>query len=282
MVIESSLFLNYIFNGLYNDTFNSEEEKVGNLFRHFDYYDDLADRNNQYFTVDPDLATAFPPDLGDLVRLHYLVVSRRVTTILEFGVGKSTIVFNDALKVNSREHKHFTADKLRRSDPYKCYSVDNYREWIDELQKKYDLECVEYCFSELEMGTFEARVCTYYSNIPNVCPDFIYIDGPDQFSPVGDIRGVSTNHPDRLPMAADVLSIEHFLLPGTLIVVDGRTANARFLRANFQRNWLYYYSEDFDQHFFELCERPLGIYNKRQIEFCLGDSFFERLALFES
>ena len=83
-------------------------------------------------------------------------------------------------------------------------------------------------------------------------------------------------------MAADVLSIEHFLLPGTLIVVDGRTANARFLRANFQRNWLYYHSEDFDQHFFELCERPLGIYNKRQIEFCLGDSFFKRLALFES
>lgn len=57
-------------------------------------------------------------------------------------------------------------------------------------------------------------------------------------------------------MAADVLSIEHFLLPGTLIVVDGRTANARLLRANFQRDWLYYYLEDFDQHFFELCERP--------------------------
>ena len=29
-------------------------------------------------------------------------------------------------------------------------------------------------------------------------------------------------------MAADILSIEHFLHPGTLIVIDGRTANARF------------------------------------------------------
>ena len=282
MVIDSSLLLDFLFNGLYNDKCNSEEEKVGNLFRHSGHDGDLGDRNNQYFTVDPDLATAFPPDLGDLVRLHYLVVSRRVTTILEFGIGKSTIVFNDALKVNRNDHKHFVADKLRRSDPYKCYSVDNYLEWIDEVQKKHHLECVEYWFSELEMGTFENRVCTFYSNIPNVCPDFIYIDGPDQFSPVGDIRGVSTKHPDRLPMAADLLSIEHFLLPGTLIVVDGRTANARFLRANFQRDWLYYHSEDFDQHFFELCERPLGIYNKRQIEFCLGDSFFKRLMLFES
>ncbi len=156
MVVESSLFLNYLFNGLYTDKCNSEEEKVKNLFGYSGHDDDLGDRDNQYFTVDPDLATAFPPDLGDLVRLHYLVVSRRVTTILEFGIGKSTIVFNDALKVNRNEHKDFIADKLRRSDPYKCYSVDNYREWIDEVQKKHDLECVEYCFSELEMGTFEA------------------------------------------------------------------------------------------------------------------------------
>ena len=33
-------------------------------------------------------------------------------------------------------------------------------------------------------------------------------------------------------MAADILAIEHFLVSGTLIVVDGRTANARFLKAN--------------------------------------------------
>ena len=282
MVIESSLFLDYLFYDLYNDNSNIEEKKVGDLFRHSDHDDQSGDSNNQYFTVDPQLSSAFPPDFGDLVRLHYLIVARRVTTILEFGIGKSTIVFNDALKVNRNEHQYFISDNLRRSDPYKCYSVDNYREWIDEIQKKHDLECVEYWFSELEMGTFEARVCTFYSNLPNVCPDFIYLDGPDQFSPVGDIRGISTKHPDRLPMAADLLAIEHFLLPGTLIVVDGRTANARFLRANFQRDWLYCYSEDFDQHFFELCERPLGIYNKRQIEFCLGDSFFQRLALFES
>jgi hypothetical protein len=65
-------------------------------------------------------------------------------------------------------------------------------------------------------------------------------------------------------------------LPGTLIVVDGRTANARFLKSNLQRDWTYYHSEAFDQHFFELTERPLGIYNKRQIDFCLGKEFYNR------
>tara|TARA_B110000263_G_C14781571_1_gene273464 strand:- start:100 stop:474 length:375 start_codon:yes stop_codon:yes gene_type:complete len=120
------------------------------------------------------------------------------------------------------------------------------------------------------MSTFNSRICTLYENLPNICPDLIYIDAPDQFSPIGDVRGISTNHPDRLPMAADVLTIEHFLLPGTLIVLDGRTANARFLQTNLQRNWAYHHLSEYDQHFFELKEEPLGIYNQKQIEFCLG------------
>jgi len=71
-------------------------------------------------------------------------------------------------------------------------------------------------------------------------------------------------------MAADILVFEHFLTPGTLIVVDGRSANARFLCCNLQREWAYQYSEAMDQHFFELKEEPLGIYNKKQLEFSLG------------
>ena len=51
-------------------------------------------------------------------------------------------------------------------------------------------------------------------------------------------------------MNGDLLSLEHFLLPGCLIVLDGRTANARFLISNFQRNWRYDYIEKYDQHFF--------------------------------
>ena len=52
-----------------------------------------------------------------------------------------------------------------------------------------------------------------------------------------------------------------------LIAVDGRTANARFLRANFQRSWRYHYFKNFDQHFFELDESPLGVWNNRQMKF---------------
>ena len=108
---------------------------------------------------------------------------------------------------------------------------------------------------------------SFYEKIPNICPDLIYLDGPDQFSSSGDLRGMSTRHPDRMPMAADILSFEHFLIPGTVIIVDGRTANARFLKSNLQREWDYSHYENFDQHIFLLTEKPLGKYNKNYLDF---------------
>jgi hypothetical protein len=117
------------------------------------------------------------------------------------------------------------------------------------------------------MTTFNDRICTMYKKLPNICPDFIYLDGPEQYNVNGDIRGISTSHPDRLPMAADILILEPFLLFGTLIVTDGRTANARFLKNNLQMNWEYCHFEEEDIHAFELIEKPLGKINKRQIDF---------------
>jgi hypothetical protein len=227
--------------------------------------------------VSPNEIAALAPELDDLCRLHFLICSRKVTTILEFGVGKSTIVFNDALLKNQKKYIDFVSKNLRRSNAFECHSVDNYKKWIDEVQKNNSLSNTTCHFSEVELGTFNDRVCTYYSQIPNICPDFIYLDGPDQLSPKGDIRGISTNHLDRMPMAADILALEHFLLPGTLIVTDGRTANARFLKSNLQRNWVYCHSEAFDQHFFELNETPLGALNRCQIDFSLGEGYYNRI-----
>jgi len=228
-----------------------------------------------YYSVDPNLSEAFPAELDDLVRLHYLITSRKVTTILEFGVGKSSIVFDHALKFNKEKYFDYVSQNLRRKNKFECFSVDNNQEWIDKCKLTAKTNLVNYHYSKCKVSTFNGRICTFFESLPNICPDFIYLDGPDQFSPEGNVRGIDTKHPDRLPMAADILAIEHFLLPGTFILVDGRTANARFLKTNLQRDWCYSYSEEFDQHYFELIERPLGIYNKKQIDFCLGNSYYK-------
>ena len=102
---------------------------------------------------------------------------------------------------------------------------------------------------------------------PDISPDFIYLDGPDQYSPSGDVNGISTNHPDRMPMVSDINRIEPFLLPGTVILVDGRTANARFIKNNLQNQWNYKHYKDFDIHIFVNDSEALGIYNKKELTF---------------
>mgnify|MGYP000067699812 CR=1 FL=1 len=69
-------------------------------------------------------------------------------------------------------------------------------------------------------------------------------------------------------MAADILLMESILLPGTFILVDGRTNNARFLNNNLQRNFEMSWDKDGDVTCFELKEERLGKYN------ILGSDFY--------
>lgn len=213
------------------------------------------------------------PELDDLIRLHYLARTRKVTTILEFGVGKSTMVLADAIQKNKQDFEGFVTQHMRRANPFEVHSTDTSRTWIRKCKRSMNPDLakfVHFNLSKIEMTTFNGRACTMYQRIPNICPDLIYLDGPDQYSAKNNIRGISTASSDRLPMSADILFMEPFLLPGTLIVVDGRTANARFLKNNLQRDWAYTHYTDEDVHLFELVESPLGDINKKQIMFCLG------------
>ncbi len=235
-------------------------------------------------SVDPSNNISLPPEYDDLCRLHYLCRSRKVNTVLEFGVGMSTIIFASAMNSNRTDYGGYTASNFRCSQPHVTHSVDNYDKWITRTAELLPahLRCNNLChfhMAEVVMGTFCGRICTYYDPLPNISADLIYIDGPDQFSAVGDVRGISTRHRDRLPMSADLLAIEHFLEPGALVIVDGRTANARFLKRNLQRNWAYLHVPDWDQHFFELQEEPLGYLNKNKIDYCLGQDYFSRSLL---
>lgn len=233
---------------------------------------DLSIKNSSdiFVTVDCNNKEPLPAEMDDLIRLHYLMTSRRVTTVLEFGVGKSTKIFDDALRLNQRLFGDSVVNEQRRSTPFQCHSVDTSAAWIKTFKEKYETENVVFYETTCHMTEFSGRICTRYEVLPNVCPDLIYIDAPDQYNVAGEVNGISTRAIDRMPMAADLLAIEHFLLPGTLVVLDGRTANARMLKANLQRQWSYTFVPGYDQHFFELVERPLGDINRRQIQMMLG------------
>jgi hypothetical protein len=128
------------------------------------------------------------------------------------------------------------------------------------------------------MGEHNGQLCHFYKKIPNVITDFIYLDGPGANDVKGSINGISfDNCLERTVMSGDLLKMEPFFLPGTMILIDGRTNNARFLQNNFKRSYNIAFDEHQDITAFELLEAPLGKINKAQIDYSLGEGYYQRL-----
>ncbi len=213
----------------------------------------------------------YHPDLKDLYFLYQLIILNKRITVLEIGCGWSSLIIRKALNENKLKY-HKKISNLRRQNHFQCISVDNEKKWIlntKKLLKKFKVRYGkdDFFFSNCEMAEVNNRYTTRFQRIPVINPDLIYLDGPDQFNIKGKIRNFTISHKDMMPIASDILNIEYFLTPGTIILIDGRTTNARFLRDNFKRNWKYKYLEDRDINIFFLDERPLGIFNERQLKF---------------
>ena len=216
------------------------------------------------------------PELDDLYNLYQYVLINKRTTVLEFGSGWSTLIFSLAL----RELKDKFSNELRllrRNNPFELFVVENEKKYLNitrnrikNFNKYLDIKNpikIRYHFSEVEMTTFNNRISTHYKKLPICNPDFIYLDGPDQFKVKGNINGISTIHKDMMPMVSDILKFEYFYTPGTIIVIDGRAANVKFLKDHFKRKWKYINDYKNNAHIFYLVDPSLGKYNKLQLKF---------------
>lgn len=225
--------------------------------------------------ADPAKPPPLKPQIGDLVRLHQLIRQRKCQTVLEFGVGCSTAVIADALAKNEAEYRDApNRPKLRNSNAFRLFSVDTSRHWIDVARARLPNALrprVDFTYSPVVAGTFNGRLCHYYTRLPNVVADFIYLDGPAAADVTGEVNGLSFAVNERTVIAADILLMESTLLPGTFILVDGRANNARFLQRNFQRPFSCRYDAEADVTMFELTEPPLGKREGAQSEW--GRSF---------
>ncbi len=218
----------------------------------------------------------YMPDLNDLYRLYQFVILNKRTTILEFGSGWSSLIFYLALSELKSKFKK-QVEKLRRNNPFELFILENERKFLNISKKRIKLfikknvfkekSKINYNFSAVEMTTFNKMICTRYKKIPLCNPDFIYLDGPDQFNVKGNVSGISTRHGDMMPMSSDILRMEYYYIPGTIIICDGRSANAKFLKDNLKRNWKYVHDRKNDQHIFWLCDPILGKINQKQINF---------------
>jgi hypothetical protein len=65
--------------------------------------------------------------------------------------------------------------------------------------------------------------------------------------------------------------LETLLLPRTMLLVDGRVSNSRFLEKFLYRNWEVAYNQNSDITVFELKEEAIGKKNKLKIKYQLGE-----------
>ena len=211
-------------------------------------------------------------ELDDLCRLHWIIISRKVMTTLEFGSGFSTIFMADACLILSFYFKEII-NEVRVEKKFHIFSLEESSKFLKITTRRIPQLLSKHITlkqSDVNIVEYQNKFATKYSKVPDVAPDLIYLDGPSTFLKKK-LKGFSFNNISRFPMSADILYIEYFLEPGTFIIVDGRTANARFLKDHFKRKWKYYHDRKGDCHYFELIENSLGPYNKRRLEFCLRD-----------
>ena len=212
---------------------------------------------------------AHPPEIKDLYRLYQFIILNNRTTVLEFGCGHSSVVLAKALEKN---RTRFTPKPFTRCIyPYQLFIVDNERKYLSLTKKKIIKNVkkaeVNYFFSDAQMTNYNGAFASEYRKLPQVNPDFIYLDAPSQFSVKKTINNFTLAKRDMMPMSCDILKFENFLAPGTIILIDGRVINARFLKNNFKRNWKHYFIKDSDQTIFVLDEKPLGPFNLEQLKF---------------
>jgi hypothetical protein len=228
------------------------------------------------FLVDPNTTIPFPIDVTDLVRLHKLVRERKVFTILEYGLGYSTMIMADALYKNKLEFESCEdsiKSIIRCNNMFELHTVDNDRYWISHLRKRIEQftnihNIIHIHYSTCTTGTFNSRICHFYDQHPNIVPDFIYVDGPAACSVKGHYNGIDFTCLDRTVMSGDLLVQEPTFIPGLFIIIDGRTNNAYFLKNNLQRKYDYNYNLENDVHTFELQDKPLGKHNIAKLEYC--------------
>ena len=185
--------------------------------------------------------TPSPPDINDLVRLHRIV--RRAP--LRHGARvRHRLLHHRARPRAWRRTSASTAPLLRERLTPELPAVPGVQRRRQRALDRAHARIasrrawrarVHLTHSPVSATTFGGRLCHTYDRLPDVVPDLIYLDGPTRPTSRARSAGSPSPIPERTVMAADILVMEPTLLPGTVIVVDGRESNIRFLTRNLQR-----------------------------------------------
>ena len=220
--------------------------------------------------ISKNIKKQYNPEIIDLARIYKFIKNEKPFTILEFGVGYSTIVMAQALHENYLKFDKKKKKKIRNLKMFKIFSVDTSKKWIKNTSNqvpKHLKKYISFNHSKVKTILYNGEVCHIYEKIPDINPEFIYLDGPHPLDPTGQVNNISFKCKERTPISADICFLESTLLPGTNILVDGRTNNVRFLTRNLKRKYKIKWDRHGDVTYLKLAEKRLGNLNKLGFEF---------------
>ena len=216
-------------------------------------------------------STTYPPVHDDLFSIYENVVESNCVSVLEIGSGYSTAVLALALFQNKNRFQDIYGIEVGLKDSFKLVSIEASSYYAELTLKRIPTEIRSLITMHVRspyLSSFNGQVCSFFPDLPFPQVDFIYLDGPDPDQVIS-LHGHEVNQQSfpSEPMSGDLLRIENFIRPGTLVCVDGRGSNARFLQQNFRRSWKYTYDSELDQHFFKLQEKAWGRLTEAHLKF---------------
>ena len=222
-------------------------------------------------SLDEISSRTYLPVIDDLYSLYVKVRESKSVSILEFGSGWSTAALALALRENAIDFGGDYISTINHPHPFELVTVDASEHFLQISMSRIPEFFKEIKITPLflapKLGLHLGQVSSYFPAILDFYPDFIYLDGPDPDQVISDELPYPTFSRLGVPMAADLLRAENLLWPGTILVVDGRGANSRFLQNTFKRNWEYNYESSVDQHNFQLKEVPWGDLVSKHLSF---------------
>lgn len=207
----------------------------------------------------PGQKSEIAPDMFDMYHLHRIVRERRPKHVLEFGVGFSTLVIADALHRNYQEDQESATDGTPPV-PGKVWTLDASAKWIANVKQKLPRYLKMYADirqSDAEICLVDNEICCMYKNLPNIIPDFVYLDAPSSEDIKGKINGLDFSleiEGVRKAISADILFYESSLRSGFFLLIDGRYTNMHFLQRHLKRNYKVHLNRALKFSTFELME----------------------------
>lgn len=217
---------------------------------------------------------AYDLEVDDLYYLYSRVRMSFATSVLEFGSGWSTLALALGLKENAQQvggvwpHRHpnaFVLMTIDASDAWQKVAISR----LTASLRSFVVPVVSDC--ALVRGE-NGLIFSNFQNVPNFTPDLIYLDAPDPEQVIGYSGGFSFLEIHSLPQVGNILEIEYQLWPGTEIILDGRTSNARMLQRMLKRSWDCFFDPFGDRTHFRLAEEPFGELSRNHFQDRLNHS----------